>query len=241
MCERRWAVILSLTILVLLAASGSVVEAASGPTVRVEPASLQVSPDETFVVRVVIEDVENLGGFQLALAYDPSLMAVEEAAVGDFLGSTGRNEIPVGPKIDNDGGSVVLGAATFGEAAGPNGSGPLATVTGRARGAGSAALRLEDVQVLNPAAGAIAVETVDGQLVVEEAGAAAEPTETPSGAPVSPSPEVPTATSTAPSEAPSAPTTVPMTWVAIGVLVAALGGAALLVGLRRQRDGEAER
>jgi hypothetical protein len=49
--------------------------------------------------------------------------------VGDFLGSTGRFVLPLGPDIDNDAGTLGLGAVTLGSREGPSGADVLADVS----------------------------------------------------------------------------------------------------------------
>ena len=143
-----------------------VVAAPPKVAVSVEPARLEARSGETFTVRVMVEGAQDLSGFQFKLTYDPSVVEVEDAEVAGFLSSTGRVPIPLGPKVDNDGGAIVIGAATFGESSGPGGSGVLATVTFTAREEGSSALALEDVQVLDSAAANQAIELTGGHVVV---------------------------------------------------------------------------
>jgi hypothetical protein len=164
--QRQTFIIFLAALLAAVIAVPTVGAAPPDPTLKVEPAQLEVPAGQRFQVRVTIAGVENLGGFQVRLAYDPSVLEVKDAAVEEFLTSTGRTKIPVGPQVDNDGGSVVLGAATFGDAAGPNGSGVLATITCKALGEGSSELTLEDVQVMDTAAGSLSVEMEAGQVVV---------------------------------------------------------------------------
>ena len=47
----------------------------------------------------------------------------------DFLESTGRYTMNLGPKIDNDAGKVSFGAASYGSNPGPEGTGTLALIT----------------------------------------------------------------------------------------------------------------
>jgi hypothetical protein len=139
------------------------------PKLKVEPADLEVRPNEGFQLKVMIEDVESLGGFQVELAYDPSVMEVQDAALGDFVTSTGRSEVPVGPNVNNEEGTVALGAATFGDAPGADGSGVLAIINCRALGEGNSALTLQNVQVLDVGAGQEPVQTENGRVVVTAA------------------------------------------------------------------------
>ncbi len=154
--------------------------AADNTQVRIEPMDLVVGPSETFTIQVVIEGANDLGAFQFELTYDPAILQVTEAALGDFLGSTGRSGVPVGPEVDNQKGRVKLGAISFGSAAGPSGSGVLATITCVAQGEGSTVLRLLDVQVLNTEANAQSVTVQNGQVVAR---GAATPTPIPTATP----------------------------------------------------------
>jgi len=137
---------------------------APDPRVRIEPAHSAVSPGETFAIEVMIEEASDLGAFQFELAYDPSIVRVKETTLGDFLGSTGRSVVPLGPQVDERAGKVVFGAISFGGGPGPDGRGTLAIVTLMARGEGSAALDLGDVQVLDTG-GSPQPVTVEGARV----------------------------------------------------------------------------
>lgn len=220
--------------------------------VRIEPARLEVRPNEDFVVEIVIEDVQNLGAFQFELAYDPGLLEVKDAAPGDFLVSTGRSPIPLGPRVDQEEGVAVFGAATFGQAPGPDGSGVLAVVTCTARNEGSAPLRLQAVQISDTEATPISAETEDGLVIVmADAAALASPRPSldPSEATVTPVPgdteslstpvdatEASIATSTSGSaRIPGG--TVGRGWIVAGLLLAAVGVAILVVGLLSRRSG----
>ena len=167
-----------------------------GTRVRIKPADLAVELNETFVVQVVIEEANDLGGFQFDLTYDPSIVQVTEPALGDFLGSTGRNAVTVVSEANNVEGRVTLAAVSIGSATGSSGAGVLATITCVAQGEGSTALELREVQVTDTAGDAQQATAEDGQVVVRSAGA---PTPTVTAT------SVPTATAT---PAP-APTTTP--------------------------------
>jgi len=141
---------------------------APGTRVRIEPADLVVGLNETFVVQVMIKEAGDLGAFQLDLTYDSSIVQVTEATLGEFLGSTGRNAIPVGPQINNEAGTVAFGAFSFGEAPAPDGSGVLATISFSPQAEGESDLHLQDVKVTNTAVEVIPVELQDGHVTVLE-------------------------------------------------------------------------
>jgi len=73
---------------------------------RIEPADLAVSLNETFVVNVVVEEVNNLAAFEFDLAYDPSILQVTEATASDFLKSTGNSVVAMGPEVNDAGGKI---------------------------------------------------------------------------------------------------------------------------------------
>jgi len=122
----------------------------------------------TFTVDIAIADVVNLGSFEFILTFSPTIVHAEGAELGDFLGSTGRNAIPVGPQINNEAGTVAFGAFSFGEAPAPDGSGVLATISFSPQAEGESDLHLQDVKVTNTAVEVIPVELQDGHVTVLE-------------------------------------------------------------------------
>ncbi len=121
-----------------------------------------------FTADVAIANVTDLGGFQFTLAFSPDIVHAEGAQLGDFLGSTGRGTIPVGPDIDNVAGTITFGAASFGDQPGPDGSGALATISFSPQATGASSLHLQDVQVTDTVTNPIYVNLQDGQVTVME-------------------------------------------------------------------------
>lgn len=209
---------------------------------RIEPADLVVDLNETFVVQVVIEEADDLGAFQFNLAYDPSILQVTEAVLGDFLGSTGRSMVPIGPEVNNAEGRVTLGAISLGSAAGPSGTGVLVTITCIAHGEGSTALELREVQVLDTAVSAQRVTVEGGQVVVGDAEAPTPattatpipvPTSTPEAVDTLPATPLPSPTPLATTSVPAA--TGPSGGVVLGLILAALAVAILAVFILSRR------
>jgi len=119
-----------------------------------------------FTVDVAIANVTDLGSFQFTLAFSPNIVHAEGAELGVFLGRTGRNTIPVGPEIDNQMGTISFGAASFGESAGPDGSGVLATIAFSPHATGISNLHLQGVKVTDTVPETIPVDLQDGQVTV---------------------------------------------------------------------------
>ena len=108
----------------------------------------------------------DVGSFQFTLAFSPGIVHAEGAELGDFLGSTGRNVAPLGPDINNEAGTIVFGAFSFGEQAGASGSGVLATVFFSPQAEGESDLSLQNVRVMNLILETIPVELQDGRVTV---------------------------------------------------------------------------
>ena len=139
----------------------------AGPaTVRVAPGNSMVASGETFTVAVKIEGAVDLGGFQLAMNFDPAVVQVDDVTLGNFLGSTGRSTVPLGPEIDNDTGTMRLNAFSFGDLQGPDGDGALASLTLTAQETGSSPLILENVQVADTGGQAQTVTVEHGRVIV---------------------------------------------------------------------------
>jgi hypothetical protein len=124
-----------------------------GPTVRIDPAQSVVGAGQTFDISVMIEEADDLGGFEFTMLFVTTTVTVDSVTVGDFPGSTGRTVIPaVGPTIDNQAGTASLGVVTVGSASGPSGTGVLVTVTLTAQSFGESSLDLQDVVVVDTSA-----------------------------------------------------------------------------------------
>ena len=225
--DRRQLIPLLIAALLLALITISASAVTPDPRVRIEPAHSAVSPGETFAIEVMIEGAKDLGAFQFELAYDPSIVGVEKTALGDFLGSTGRSVVPLGPQVDEEAGRVVFGAISFGTGPGPDGRGTLAVVTLMARGEGGTVLDLRDVQVLDTGGSPQPVMAEGARLTVRGGAAPAQtpaftlvltgvatPTYTLIPTSVPPPSPTPSAT-TAPTEAPTKAPTLPPTSTAI--------------------------
>ena len=132
-------------------------------TLRLDPATVDMcTVGETFDVQVMIDNVTDLGGFQFRIDYDTSIVTVADAgdvSFGPFLGSTGRTASALPATIDNSAGTIDYGAFSFGNPAGPNGTGLLATITFTVQSQASGTLDLTNSTVTDTAAAEIAVDS----------------------------------------------------------------------------------
>ncbi len=150
----------------LILASTPVFSDGGNPVVRIEPIESTVPVDQSVTVSVMIDDASDLGGFQFDLFYSSTTVAVDEARLGDFLGSAERLTITIGPKIDNDAGKVTFGAAGYGSSQGPNGTGALALITFTGLDVGVSDLQLQRVWVVDKAGNPQTYTVEDGSIEV---------------------------------------------------------------------------
>ena len=189
--------------------------AEAGTTVRISPLTQTANVGDTVTIEVWVDDVTNLGGYQFTVNFDPNVLHATGSSDGGFLGSTGRTVSTLTPDIDNDAGTITVGAFTLGSGDGPSGSGKLATVTFSAVGGGTSALSLSNVQLTHPDGSSITVDTLtNGSVDVTGATSTpAPPTATPeatsTGVPTE-TPALPTATPIPPTATPIPPTATPI-------------------------------
>ena len=144
---------------------GGLKASAQNPTVRLDPQNSTVGLGDTFTVTVIVDDALDLGSFQFDLAYDPSVIWVDDVTLGDFLGSTGRSVVSL-IKMNNGAGTTTFGAFSFGDQPGPDGLGALALVRLKAVGPGSSPLDLQDVQLTDTKANPQTPTVEDGTVTV---------------------------------------------------------------------------
>ena len=112
------------------------------------PRRLTVNAGDRFEVAVQVSADRPISHLPLTLVFDPSLLAVDAAAPGEFLGDTGKAEILTDFSRP---GEVVVGASRLGKQAGVTGAGTLVRVTFRALTAGSALVGFAGREALDSA------------------------------------------------------------------------------------------
>jgi PKD repeat protein len=173
----RLTVVVVLSVLFLIGISTGLVQAreerdpqrvaASTVTVTIQPVVQQVALGLPFTIAVAISNVQNLGGFQFDLVYNPAQVQVNGASLGSLLGSTGRTLSVLGPQIDNTTGRTRYGAFSFGAQPGPDGAGTLAVLTMTAPLTTTAVFTLENVHVSDVTGNAQTTTVQGGSVIVE--------------------------------------------------------------------------
>jgi hypothetical protein len=117
-------------------------------TVSVYPQVNLIDVGDSVELEILIDNAQNLGGFEFRVSYDPSVVQVSSAdstTLGDFLGSTGRTATLLSPIIDNNLGSLKVGAFSLGSSEGPSGAGKLVNIKFDSVGAGLSDININDI------------------------------------------------------------------------------------------------
>ncbi|MCP4112935.1 MAG: hypothetical protein GY749_46650 [Desulfobacteraceae bacterium] len=126
--------------------------------VKLVYANLTAKPGQTFTTDIMIYNVEDLGSFEFELNFDPSVIEGKEIQLGDFIGSTGRTDIPLESSIDNNAGVIKYAVSTLGQTPpGPSGDGLLATITWYSKASGKSVIDLANIKATHPNASVISI------------------------------------------------------------------------------------
>lgn len=161
--------LLSCIVLIFLSASIQISPAYAMATLRISPETIDLglTDGDTFDIQVIIENVTDLAGFQFDILYDPDIVNVKKAddiRIGDFLGSTGRNVMPLGPEIIP--GKLSYGAFTFATVPGASGDGILAIITFTVQTRADSTLEFDRTEFFNSNAHAIPNTSVGANITV---------------------------------------------------------------------------
>jgi hypothetical protein len=115
--------------------------ALASPLIRFSPSSSTVAPGATFVVDVMVDNAADLGAFEFTLTFNPAVVSLQSATLGNFLGGTGRTAVAL-PLVQHAPGTYEFGGYTHASTRilGPNGTGTLAHLTFQAVAAGNSNL-----------------------------------------------------------------------------------------------------
>lgn len=114
----------------------------------------------TFTVTVQADGFANVGSVMpLRIKFDPAQLRLTDVAAGDLLSRDGVRMSTV-KDIRNDAGEATLTLTRVAGSAGANGSGPLATLTFMAIGAGNGSVLISEAGLKDPQSQPIAAATL---------------------------------------------------------------------------------
>ncbi|MFQ5627364.1 MAG: invasin domain 3-containing protein, partial [bacterium] len=126
----------------------------------IDPALTTVLVKNRFDVGIYLENIANLGGFELTVKFLSRIMAFEQARVGALLQNTGRTAVIIDSlyTIGPDTTALRLGVFSFGSQPGATGSGAVARVALRALQPGESVLAISNATLVNPAGERLALD-----------------------------------------------------------------------------------
>jgi general secretion pathway protein D len=138
----------------------------TGPRIRFEPATLNLSPGQTATVGVVVENVTDLYSVPMLLQYNPAIISVEEVRHGGFL-SGGTQEIAIVQRVDKEHGQAIISATRQPNTPGVNGTGTILGVVVKALAPGVTNLSIVQVNAKDSQQKAIPLVTSEATLRVQ--------------------------------------------------------------------------
>jgi hypothetical protein len=145
-----------------------------GPTIYVSPSYNTVGVSETLTVEVRIDNVRNLYGAQVEMAFDPSVVEVVDAydflpgvqiREGDFL----VPDVTLINQADNKTGRIQYVVSLQGDKPGVSGSGTLARIVFHGRQTGISRVVFTRVVLSDPQSVQISARTEGGVIIVQQA------------------------------------------------------------------------
>ena len=138
----------------------------SGPRIRFEPSTMNLSPGQTATIGVVVDNVTDLFSVPMLLQYNPAIIHVEEVRHGGFL-SGGTQEIAIVQRADNEHGQTIISATRQPNTPGVNGSGTLLGVVIKAIAPGTTNLSIVQVNAKDSQQKPIPLVTSEATLKVQ--------------------------------------------------------------------------
>src|SRR5271166_5076752 len=138
----------------------------SGPRIRFEPGTLNLSPGQTATIGVVVENVTDLFSVPMLLQYNPAIISVEEVRHGGFL-SGGTQEIALVQRVDKEHGQAIISATRQPNTPGVSGTGTLLGVVVKALAPGFTNLSIVQVNAKDSQQKPIPLVTSEATLRVQ--------------------------------------------------------------------------
>ena len=116
--------------------------------VRFLPPQVEINPQGTTTVALIIENATDVSSAPLQVSFDPKVVKLNDAGRGDFFSSDGQ--IPVFTKnIQNDAGAAAMNLSRLPDTPGVSGTGVLTTLVFQAVAKGSTTVTIPNLTVRN--------------------------------------------------------------------------------------------
>jgi general secretion pathway protein D len=138
----------------------------SGPRMRFEPGTVNLAPNQTATLGVVVENVNDLFSVPMLLQYNPAVISIEEVRHGGFL-SGGTQEIAIVQRVDKEHGQAIISATRQPNTPGVNGSGTLLGIVVKALAPGTSNISIVQVNAKDSQQKSIPLVTSEATVRVQ--------------------------------------------------------------------------
>jgi general secretion pathway protein D len=138
----------------------------TGPRMRFEPATVNLAPNQTATLGVVVENVNDLFSVPMLLQYNPAVISIEEVRHGGFL-SGGTQEIAIVQRVDKEHGQAIISATRQPNTPGVNGSGTLLGIVVKALAPGTSNVSIVQVNAKDSQQKSIPLVTSEATVRVQ--------------------------------------------------------------------------
>ena len=114
------------------------------------PAVKRTNVGDTFTLDLIVEDVVDLAGWQIDIAFNPQVLGAVSVTEGAFLSKDGGNTHFLQGTIDNVSGTITGVNQVFLGDGGVNGTGKLLSITFEAKATGRETLQLQNLALGSP-------------------------------------------------------------------------------------------
>jgi general secretion pathway protein D len=138
----------------------------SGPRIRFEPGTLNLSPGQTATIGIAVDNVSDLHSVPLMLQYNPAVISIEEVRHGGFL-SGGTQDVAIVQRVDKEHGQAIISATRQPNTPGVSGSGTLLGLVVKAIGPGTSTLSIVQVNAKDSQQKSIPIVTGEATVQVQ--------------------------------------------------------------------------
>ena len=131
------------------------------------PTIAPVAVSDTFALNLTVEDITDLAGWQLDIAFNPAVLKAVSVTEGDFLSKDGGSTFFQAGSINNTTGAITGLIAARISAGGVSGTGILLSINFEAKAAGEGGLNLHEVRLGDTNGDPIPHELVINPITVE--------------------------------------------------------------------------
>jgi general secretion pathway protein D len=133
---------------------------------RFEPATVAVKVGETTTVSLVVEDVKDIYSLPVLIAFNPSVVMVEDVRQGGFL-SGGTQPVALVQRVDKERGQAIISAARPPNTGGVSGSGIVLGIVVRGVAKGTSPLSVVQVSARDSQQKPIPMISTEGSIQVQ--------------------------------------------------------------------------